>query len=106
MTVHTYKDSHSQIRIPIGIGLGVVLIGVVTGVLYLRARSEINQVALSAQPKGVSTVTAARLDDGVMVGATFFPGPAEAVTITGDGTVVAAWRDQGRLRLRAVTTGR
>ena len=58
MTVHTYKDSHSQIRIPIGIGLGVVLIGVVTGVLYLRARSEINQVALSAQPKGVSTVMA------------------------------------------------
>ena len=58
MTVHTYKDSHSQIRIPIGIGLGVVLIGVVTGVLYLRARSEINQVALSAHPKGVSTVMA------------------------------------------------
>jgi membrane fusion protein (multidrug efflux system) len=58
MSVETHTESLSKIKIPLGIGLGVVLIGIVTGALFLRARSEINQVALSSQPKGVTTVEA------------------------------------------------
>lgn len=56
MSVETHTESLSKITL--GIGLGVVLIGIVTGALFLRARSEINQVALSSQPRGVSTVEA------------------------------------------------
>jgi RND family efflux transporter MFP subunit len=58
MSVTIRNDSGSQIKIPIGIGLGVVLIAIATGVLLFRSRSEINQVALSSTPRGVSTVEA------------------------------------------------
>lgn len=62
MPVRTHTESSFRMtmtfKIPLGIGLGVVLIGSVTGALFLRARSEINQVALSSQPKAVTTVEA------------------------------------------------
>jgi len=58
MSVTIRNDSGSQLKIPIGIGVGVVLIAIATGALLLRSRSEINQVALSSTPRGVSTIEA------------------------------------------------
>jgi len=46
----------SPVKIPLFIGMGVVLISVGIGALFLRSRSEVNKVALSEQPKGVTTV--------------------------------------------------
>lgn len=48
----------SQMKVPIGIGVGVLFIGLVTAAFFLRARSEVNKVALSEQPKGVTTIEA------------------------------------------------
>lgn len=47
-----------QIKVPLSIGVGVLVVGITTSLLFFRARSEINNVALSEQPKGVTTVEA------------------------------------------------
>ena len=47
-----------QIKVPLSIGVGVLVVGITTSLLFFRARSEINNVALSQQPKGVTTVEA------------------------------------------------
>ena len=48
----------SPMKIPLGIGLGVVFIGLAMSLFFLRARSAENKVSLSEQPKGVTTIEA------------------------------------------------
>lgn len=56
MRANSVVKPDSPVKIPLFIGMGVVLISVGIGALFLRSRSEVNKVALSEQPKGVTTV--------------------------------------------------
>jgi membrane fusion protein (multidrug efflux system) len=58
MSARSVGKTPPQMKIPLSIGLGVLGIGIVMGAFFLRARSEINKVALSEQPKGVTTIEA------------------------------------------------
>lgn len=58
MSVQSTSEVHFRLRVPLYIGLGVLLIGVLALVLLLRARAEVNQVSLSEHPKGVTTISA------------------------------------------------
>lgn len=58
MRARSVRENPSKIKVPLIIGLGVLLVGATTSLLFLRANSEINKVALSEQPKGVTTVEA------------------------------------------------
>lgn len=58
MSVQSTSEVHIRLRVPLYIGLGVLLIGLLALVLLLRARADVNQVSLSEQPKGVTTISA------------------------------------------------
>ena len=58
MSARSFGMVPPQIKIPLSIGVAVVLIGITTSALFLRSRSEVNKVALSERPKGVTTVLA------------------------------------------------
>lgn len=58
MNARSVREVSFPLKIPLSIGLGVLLVGATTTLLFLRAGSEVNKVALSEQPKGVTTVEA------------------------------------------------
>lgn len=58
MSVQSTSEVQIRLRVPLYIGLGVLLIGLLALLLLLRARAEVNQVSLSEQPKGVTTISA------------------------------------------------
>ncbi len=58
MSARSFGMVPPQIKIPLNIGVVVVLIGITTSALFFRSRSAVNKVALSERPKGVTTVLA------------------------------------------------
>ena len=58
MSVPSVTKDSSKFKVPLGIGAGVLVVGLLTGALFLRARSEVNKVALIESPKGVTTIAA------------------------------------------------
>lgn len=58
MAASSVEKIPSRLKVPLGIGAAVLVLGIVTTALFLRANSQVNKVALTAHPKGVTGVLA------------------------------------------------